>query len=100
VAARDPTADAVALNLFARSAASSVFLTRVHAKVRFRTWLQRQPTQQVRHARYRALVRSGTVPPGVTWVVARPRARVRGTGVRPAGTCRLGRRTFRLLRTG
>jgi hypothetical protein len=100
VAARDPTADAVALNLFARAATSSVFLTLVHAKVRFRTWLQLPPTQQVRHARYRALLRNGTVPPGVTWVVARPRARVRGPDVRPAGTCRLGRRTFRLVQTG
>jgi hypothetical protein len=98
VAAHQPIADEVALGLFSRTAASSVFLKLVHAKVRFRTWLQRPPTQQVRHARYRALVRSGTVPPGVTWVVARPHANLTGSRLVPAGTCRLGGRTFRLLR--
>jgi hypothetical protein len=97
-AVREPAADAVALNLFARTAASAVFLTLPHSKVRFRTWLQRSPTQQLRHTRYRALLREGKLPPGVTWVVARPRANVRGVGLVPAGSCRLGARTFRLLR--
>jgi len=98
VAAREPIADAIALNLFAHSAASSVFLKIVHAKVRFRTWLQRPPTQQVRHARYLGLLGKGTLPPRVTWVVARPRADLQGSGLVAAGTCRLGARTFRLLR--
>jgi hypothetical protein len=98
VAAHQPVADEVSLSLFSRTAASSVFLKIVHAKVRFRTWLQRPPTQQVRHARYRALVRSGTVPPGVTWVVARPHANLTRSGLVAAGSCRLGDRTFRLLR--
>jgi hypothetical protein len=100
VAAHEPIADEVALGLFSRTAASAVFLKLVHAKVRFRTWLQRPPDQQVRHARYRALLHDGTVPPGVTWIVARPRAGVRGANVRPAGTCRLGSHTFQVLRTG
>jgi hypothetical protein len=98
VAAHQPVADEVALSLFSRTAASSVFLKLVHAKVRFRTWLQRPPTQQTRHARYRALVRTGTVPPGVTWVVARPHANLHGSGLVAAGSCRLGSHTFRLLR--
>jgi hypothetical protein len=98
VAAHQPIADEVALSLFSRTAAASVFLKLVHAKVRFRTWLQRPPTQAVRHARYRALVRRGTLPPGVTWVVARPHANLRGSGLISAGSCRLGTRTFRLLR--
>jgi hypothetical protein len=99
VAAREPIADAIALDLFAHSAASSVFLKLVHAKVRFRTWLQKTPTQAERHARYLALLGRGTLPPGVTWVVARPNADLRGAGLVPAGSCRLGTRTFRLLRT-
>jgi hypothetical protein len=99
VAAREPIADAIALDLFAHSAASSVFLKLVHAKVRFRTWLQKTPTQAERHARYLALLGKGTLPPGVTWVVARPNADLRGAGLVPAGSCRLGTRTFRLLRT-
>jgi hypothetical protein len=98
VAAREPIADAVALDLFAHSAASSVFLKIVHAKVRFRTWLQKPPTQAERHARYLALVGKGTLPPGVTWVVARPKADLRASGLVPAGTCRLGTRTFQVLR--
>jgi hypothetical protein len=98
IAVREPVADEIALDLFSRTAASSVFLKLVHAKVRFRTWLQRPPTQQVRHARYRALLNKGRVPPGVTWVVARPRANLRGSGLVSAGSCRLGRRTYRLLR--
>jgi hypothetical protein len=98
VAAHQPVADEVALALFSRTAASSVFLKLTHAKVRFRTWLQRPPAQQVRHARYRALVRTGTVPPGVTWVVARPHANLRGSGLVAAGSCRLGSHTFQLLR--
>ena len=98
VAVREPTADALALNLFSHSAASSVFLKIVHAKVRFRTWLQRTPTQQERHARYLALLGRGTLPPGVTWVVARPHAALGQSGLVPAGSCRLGARTFRLLR--
>jgi hypothetical protein len=98
VAVREPVADEIALDLFSRAAVSSLFLKIVHAKVRFRTWLQRPPTQQVRHARYLALLNDGTVPPGVTWVVARPRAKLRRSGLVPAGSCRLGRRTFRLLR--
>jgi hypothetical protein len=98
VAVREPAADAIALNLFSRSAASSLFLKLVHAKVRFRTWLQRTPTQAERHARYLALLGKGTLPPGVTWVVARPRADLRRSGLVPAGGCRLGARTFRLLR--
>ena len=96
VAVREPTADALALNLFSHSAASSVFLKIVHAKVRFRTWLQRTPTQQERHARYLALLGRGTLPPGVTWVVARPHAALGQSGLVPAGSCRLGARTFRL----
>ncbi len=99
VAVREPTADAIALNLFSRSAASSVFLKLVHAKVRFRTWLQRTPTQQERHTRFLALLGRGTLPPGVTWVVARPRAALGRSGLVPAGSCRLGARTYRLLRT-
>jgi hypothetical protein len=98
VAVREPVADEIALDLFSRFAVSSVFLKLVHAKVRYRTWLQRPPTQQVRHARYRALLNEGKVPPGVTWVVARPRANLRGSGLVPAGSCRLGRRTYQLLR--
>ena len=98
VAAREPIADAIALNLFSKSAASSVFLKIVHAKVRFRTWLQKPPTQAERHARYLALVGKGTLPPGVTWVVARPKADLRASGLVPAGTCRLGTRTFEVLR--
>lgn len=98
VDAHQPVADEIALSLFSRTAAASVFLKLVHAKVRFRTWLERPPDQQVRHARYRALVRNGTVPPGVTWVVARPGANLTGSGLVPAGTCRLGDRAFRMLR--
>lgn len=98
IAVREPVADEIALDLFSRTAASSVFLKLVHAKVRFRTWLQRPPTQQVRHARYRALLNEGKVPPGVTWVVARPRADLGGSGLAPAGSCTLGRQTYRLLR--
>jgi hypothetical protein len=99
VAVREPVADEIALDLFSQTAASSLFLKIVHAKVRFRTWLERPPTQEVRHARYRALLNQGRVPPGVTWVVARPRANLRGSGLVPAGGCRLGKRSFRLLRT-
>jgi len=99
IAVREPVADEIALGLFSQGAVSSLFLKIVHAKVRFRTWLQRPPTQQVRHARYRALLNQGRMPPGVTWVVARPRANVRASGLVRAGSCRLGRRTFRLLRT-
>jgi hypothetical protein len=98
VAVREPVADEIALDLFSRAAVSSVFLKLVHAKVRFRTWLQRPPTQQVRHARYRALLNEGQVPPGVTWVVIRPRAHLRGAALVPAGSCTLGRQTYRLLR--
>ena len=75
-----------------------MFLKIVHAKVRFRTWLQKPPTQAERHARYLALVGKGTLPPGVTWVVARPKADLRASGLVPAGTCRLGTRTFEVLR--
>jgi hypothetical protein len=98
IAVREPLADEIALDLFSRAAVSSVFLKLVHAKVRYRTWLQRPPTQQVRHASYGALLNEGQVPPGVTWVVARPQANLRGSGLVPAGSCRLGRRTYPLLR--
>ena len=99
VAVREPVSDALAFNLFSQSATSSLFLKLVHAKVRFRTWLQRPPSQQVRHARYRALLNEGRLPPGVSWVVAPPQATLRGAGLVPAGSCRLAGRTYHLLRT-
>jgi hypothetical protein len=99
VAIRQPVADDVAMDLFASTAAPSVFLRLVHSKVRFRTWLERPPTQQQRKARDRALLLHGIVPPGVSWVVSsRAAAPLRATGFVPAGTCRLGARTFSVLR--
>src|SRR6185312_4354913 len=72
VAAREPTADAIALNLFSHTAASSVFLKLVHAKVRFRTWLQKPPTQHERHARTLTCAGPASSRPGAAgWARAR-----------------------------
>jgi hypothetical protein len=99
VAIRQPIADDVAMELFASTAAPSVFLKIVHSKVRFRTWLERPPTQPQRKAWARALLLHGVVPPGVSWVVAGGAAApVQGAGFVRAGTCRLGSRTYTVLR--
>jgi hypothetical protein len=99
VAIRQPTADEVAMDLFASTAAPSVFLRIVHSKVRFRTWLERTPTQQQRKAWDHALLLHGVVPPGVSWVVAGGAAApLHASGLVRAGTCRLGGRTYAVLR--
>lgn len=99
VSIRQPAADVVAMDLFASTAAPSVFLRIVHSKVRFRTWLQRPPAQQQRKAWDRALFLHGVVPPGVSWVVAsRAAAPLHRAGFVRAGSCRVGGHTYSLLR--
>jgi hypothetical protein len=99
VGMRQPLADEVAMDVFARTGAPAVFLRIVHAKVRYRTWLRRPPTQEERKARSHALFLRGIVPPGAAWIVeSRAAAPLRGSALRAAGTCRLGGRTFRVYR--
>jgi hypothetical protein len=94
VAARQPEADTIALALFSRTAAPALFLRRTTAKVRFRTWLDRPPSQLRRRQLRGRLVVSGEVPPGVSWVVADPALRVDRSGFVAAGSCRIDGRGY------
>jgi hypothetical protein len=99
VGMRQPLADEVAMDVFARTGAPAVFLRIVHSKVRYRTWLRRPPTQQQRKAWSRDLLLRGIVPPGAAWVVwSRSAAPLRGSVLHPAGTCRLRGRVYRVYR--
>jgi hypothetical protein len=98
VGMRQPLADEVAMDVFARTGAPAVFLRIVHSKVRYRTWLRRPPTQQQRKAWSRDLLLRGVVPPGAEWVVeSRAAAPLRGSALGPAGTCRLRGQTYRVF---
>jgi hypothetical protein len=99
VAIHEPIADEVSLDLFARTAAPSVFLRITRAKVRFRTWLRHSPAPGTqREAWFRALLRDGALPPGVSWVVANPAAPLERTGLVPAGRCSLAGHSYRVFR--
>ncbi|HEY3764109.1 MAG TPA: hypothetical protein VGL44_03040, partial [Gaiellales bacterium] len=99
VAMRQPIADEVAMDVFADTGAGSVFLRIVHSKVRFKTWLERPPTQAQRKAWDHALLRRGAVPPGVSWVVAsRAAAPLADSRLSSAGTCRLKGHVYRVYR--
>jgi len=98
VALPEPVADNVAFDLFAQTANSALFLRQTRAKVRYRTWPLRPPTQRQRRAWRAALVGDDTVPSGVTWIVAGPRAAF--PGFTRVGTCTLEGEAYPILRRG
>jgi hypothetical protein len=99
VAIHQPRADQVSLELFATSAAPSVFLRLVRSKVRFRTFLDRPPTNQQRVAWYHTMMRDRILPPRVTWVVSsvfRTPA-FKAAGFKRVGMCTIVGHTYDVL---
>jgi hypothetical protein len=99
VAIHQPRADQVSLELFANTAAPQVFLRLVRSKVRFRTFLDRPPTNQQRVAWYHTMMRDRILPPHVTWVVSsvfRSPA-FKAEGFKRIGVCTIVGHTYDIL---
>ena len=99
VAIHQPRADQVSLELFANAAAPSVFLRLVRSKVRFRTFLDRPPTNKERVTWYHTMMRDRILPPDVTWVVSsvfRTPA-FKAVGFKRVGMCTIVGHTYDVL---